>query len=203
MKIICIGRNFRSHIKEMDNQESNQPLFFLKPDIALLRNNEPFYYPNFTQQLHYECELVVQINKHGKNIQEKFAHKYYQNVTLGIDFTARDLQQQCKINGYPWEIAKSFEHSAPISSIFIDKTTVDLYNLDFRLQCNQQTVQHGNTHDWIFSIDAIIAYVSQFMPLKMGDLIFTGTPSGVGEIKIGDRLEGFIGETKMFDFEIK
>jgi len=203
MKIICIGRNFHEHITELNSKQSNEPIFFLKPNTALLCNNEPFYYPNFTKQLHYECEVVVKICKHGKNIQEKFANKYYQEISLGIDFTARDLQQKCKENGTPWEISKAFEHSAPLSPIFINKTQIDLYNLNFSLHINKKCVQEGNTKDWIYSIDAIIAYVSQFIPLKMGDLIFTGTPSGVGEVRIGDRLEGYIEKNKMFDFEIK
>ncbi len=203
MKIICIGRNYVAHAKELNNDVPTEPVFFMKPDTALLRDNDPFYFPDFTKDLHYECEVVVKINKVGKNIQEKFASKYYSEVTLGIDFTARDLQTKAKENGLPWEMAKAFEHSAPISSVFINKEGLDLNQLEFHLNLNGATVQQGNTQDWIFNVDKIIAYISQFMTLKTGDLIFTGTPSGVGSVKIGDHLEGFIGTQKMFDFEIK
>lgn len=203
MKIICIGRNYADHAKELNNDLPGEPLFFLKPDTALLRDNEPFYYPDFSKDIHYECEIVVKINKVGKNIQEKFAHKYYEQISLGIDFTARDLQSECKAKGLPWEIAKAFEHSAPLSNQFIDKQSLDMNAIEFHLDLNGNTVQKGNTGDWIFHIDRIIAYVSTFMTLKTGDLIFTGTPAGVGGVRIGDRLEGYIGAQKMFDFEIK
>lgn len=203
MKIICIGRNYEDHAKEMKADLPAEPVFFLKPDIALLRDNEPFYYPDFTNELHYECEVVVKICKVGKNIQEKFAHKYYEHISLGIDFTARDLQSKCKEKGLPWEIAKAFEHSAPLSDLFIDKDTLDISNIDFHLNINGKTVQRGSTKDWIFHIDTIISYISGFMTLKTGDLIFTGTPAGVGAVQIGDRLEGYISGEKMFDFEIR
>lgn len=203
MKIICIGRNYADHAKEMKAELPSEPVFFMKPDTALLKDNEPFYYPEFTKDLHYECEVVVKISKVGKNIQEKFAHKYYEQVSLGIDFTARDLQSECKEKGLPWEKAKAFEHSAPLSNKFIDKNTIDISHLGFDLKLNGNVVQNGNTADWIFHIDSIIAYISKFMTLKTGDLIFTGTPAGVGPVSIGDRLEGSIGTEKMFDFEIK
>ncbi len=203
MKIICIGRNFADHAKELKNELPTEPLFFLKPDTALLRDNDAFYYPSFSKDIHYECEVVIKICKVGKNIQEKFAHKYYEQLSLGIDFTARDIQQICKEKGLPWEKAKAFEHSAPLSNTFINKNELDLTNLSFHLEKNGQIVQQGNTAQWIFNIDAIIAYVSQFMTLKTGDLIFTGTPAGVGPIAIGDRLTGYIGTQKMFDFEVK
>lgn len=203
MKIICIGRNYAEHAKELKNDLPTEPLFFLKPDTSILRDNEPFYYPNFTKDIHYECEVVVKINKVGKNIQEKFAHKYYDQISLGIDFTARDIQSECKMKGLPWEKAKAFEHSAPISNQFIDKTELNLDNLDFRLDVNGKTVQEGNTKDWIFHIDTIISYVSEYMTLKVGDLIFTGTPAGVGPIQIGDKLRGYIEQEKMFEFEVK
>lgn len=203
MKIICIGRNYADHAKEMNAALPTEPVFFMKPDTALLKDNDPFYFPDFTKDLHYECEVVVKITKVGKNIQEKFAHKYYDHVSLGIDFTARDLQTKCKEQGLPWEIAKAFENSAPISSIFVDKNTVDLNNLEFHLTIDGATVQKGNTKDWIFHIDQIIAYISKFMTLKTGDLIFTGTPAGVGPVKIGNRLKGFFGTQEMFDIEIK
>ncbi len=174
----------------------------MKPDTALLKDNDPFYYPDFTKDLHYECELVIKVNRVGKNIQEKFAHKYYEHIGLGIDFTARDLQSECKAKGLPWEIAKAFEHSAPVSSLFIEKSKLPTPTL-FHLEHNGNVVQQGSTADLLFSFDQIIAYVSRFMTLKTGDLIFTGTPAGVGPVTIGDRLQGFIGETSMFDFEIR
>lgn len=203
MKIICIGRNYADHAKELKNEIPAEPVFFLKPDTALLKDNEPFYLPEFTTDLHYECEVVVKIAKVGKNIQEKFAHKYYEQISLGIDFTARDLQSKCKEKGLPWEMAKAFDNSAPLSSVFIDKKNVNLNDLKFHLDINGTTVQKGTTNYWIFHIDQVIAYVSRFMTLKTGDLIFTGTPAGVGPVAIGDRLEGYIGDQKMFDFEIR
>ena len=203
MKIICIGRNYADHAKELKNEIPAEPVFFLKPDTALLKDNEPFYLPEFTTDLHYECEVVVKIAKVGKNIQEKFAHKYYEQISLGIDFTARDLQSKCKEKGLPWEMAKAFDNSAPLSSVFIDKKNVNLNDLKFHLDINGTTVQKGTTNDWIFHIDQVIAYVSRFMTLKTGDLIFTGTPAGVGPVAIGDHLEGFIGEEKVLDLKIK
>ncbi|MGV3632175.1 MAG: fumarylacetoacetate hydrolase family protein [Bacteroidota bacterium] len=203
MKIICIGRNYSDHAKEMNAPTPSKPVFFLKPDVALLTKNSPFYYPDFTQDLHYECELVVRINRMGKNIGEQFAHKYYDEIGLGIDFTARDLQQQCKEQGLPWEIGKAFEHSAPLSERFIPKGELDLSNISFSLQKNAVEVQHGNSSDMIFNIDQIIAYVSQFFTLKTGDLIFTGTPAGVGPVSVGDQLKGYINGTLLFDFPVK
>lgn len=203
MKIICIGRNYAEHAKEMKSDLPEKPMFFMKPDTALLPKRTPFYYPNFTKDLHFECEIVVRINKLGKNISKKFAHSYYNEIGLGIDFTARDLQAECKKKGHPWEIAKSFENSAPISEKFIDKSTLDLSNLTFSLLKNGEVVQKGNTKDMIFTIDEIIAYISQFMTLKIGDLIFTGTPVGVGPVQIGDLLEGYIEGTKMLGVRIK
>ncbi len=203
MKIICIGRNYGAHAKEMNAEVPTKPVFFMKPDTALLKDNEPFYFPNFSNEIHYECEVVVKIAKVGKNIDVKFAHKYYDQISLGIDFTARDLQQECKEKGLPWEIAKSFENSAPISSLFIDKKELDLNGISFYLEKNGESVQHGNTADFIFKIDEIIAYISKFMTLKTGDLIFTGTPAGVGPVQIGDKLIGYLENQKMFDFEIK
>jgi 2-keto-4-pentenoate hydratase/2-oxohepta-3-ene-1,7-dioic acid hydratase in catechol pathway len=203
MKIICIGRNYADHAKEMNAAVPTEPVFFLKPDTSLLKEGSDFYYPEFTQDLHYECEVVIRIDKVGKNIAEKFAHKYYSSISLGIDFTARDLQQKCKEKGLPWEIGKAFEHSAPLSNSFISKDEIDLTQLEFELHQNGKTVQKGNTKDMIFSIDQIIAYVSRFMSLKTGDLIYTGTPVGVGPVAIGDVLEGFIGTKKMFRFDVK
>ncbi len=203
MKIICIGRNFADHAKEMNAETPSQPMFFMKPDIALLRPGTPFFYPNFSNDIHYECELVVKIDRVGKNIAEKFAHKYYSEIGLGIDFTARDLQQQCKEKGHPWEIAKSFEGSAAICAQFIDKSDLDLDNITFSLRKNDEIVQEGNSNDMIFTIDQLISYVSQFMTLKKGDLIYTGTPKGVGSIQIGDVLTGSIGEQQMFEVKVK
>ncbi len=203
MKIICIGRNYANHAKEMNSPIPSTPMFFMKPDTALLPKKNPFFYPNFTNDLHYECEVVIRISKLGKNISEKFAHEYYHDIGLGIDFTARDLQKQCKENGHPWEIAKAFEHSAPLSEQFIDKSKLTLDNLNFTLYKNGELVQQGNTSDMIFSIDQLIAYVSQFMTLKIGDLLFTGTPEGVGPVQIGDTLTGKIEDTEMFNLKIK
>jgi 2-keto-4-pentenoate hydratase/2-oxohepta-3-ene-1,7-dioic acid hydratase in catechol pathway len=203
MKIICIGRNYADHAKEMNAPLPTQPVFFMKPDCALLKDGDDFYYPEFTSDLHYECEVVVKIDKVGKNILPKFAHKYYTKISLGIDFTARDLQAICKEKGLPWERAKSFDNSAPISNLWLDKTNLDLENLSFSLNKNGTQVQHGNLNQLIFSIDEVIAYLSSFVTLKTGDLIFTGTPSGVGPVQIGDKLEGFIENQKMFSFDIK
>ncbi|TNE53270.1 MAG: FAA hydrolase family protein [Bacteroidetes bacterium] len=203
MKIICIGRNYADHAKEMGAEKPTAPVFFLKPDSALLPKKNPFYYPDFTKDLHYECELVVKICKLGKNISERHAHTYYQEIGIGIDFTARDLQSKCKEKGLPWEIAKGFDGSAPLSERFLNKETLDLDQLDFSLRKNGELVQQGNTKDMLFSIDQIISYVSQFMTLKIGDLIFTGTPAGVGPVQIGDQLEAAIGAETLFKLRIK
>ncbi len=203
MKIICIGRNYANHAKEMNSPIPDVPMFFMKPDTALLPKKNPFFYPSFTNDLHYECEIVVRINKLGKNIAEKFAHEYYDEIGLGIDFTARDLQQKCKENGHPWEIAKAFEHSAPMSDKFLNKNNLSMENLNFFLYKNGELVQHGNTKDMIFNIDKLIAYISQFITLKIGDLLFTGTPEGVGPVQIGDILKGKIEDTDMFTLKIK
>lgn len=203
MKIICIGRNYIDHAKELNNPVPKKPVFFMKPQTAILRKNHDFFYPDFSNDIHYEVELVVKINRIGLHIQEQYAHKYYDEVGLGIDFTARDLQSEQKKKGLPWEIAKAFDNSAPIGD-FIPKAQLgDLNKLQISLQKNGEIVQDGNTNDMIFSIDRIIAYVSQFVSFKMGDLIFTGTPAGVGPVKIGDQLTGFIGEREMFSFGVK
>lgn len=203
MKIICIGRNYSNHIYELGHQKPENPLFFLKPDSAILQRNRPFFYPEFSQDLQYEVELLVRINKLGKYIQPKFAHTYYQEIGLGVDFTARDLQKECIEKGLPWEIAKAFDNSAVISP-FMDKSNLpDLNNIPFSLYKNGEQVQVGNSGDMIFPIDHIISYISQFMTLKIGDIIFTGTPEGVGKVAIGDRLQGYIGDEKLLDFRIK
>ena len=203
MKIICIGRNYLPHIQELGHKVPTEPTFFLKPESAMVIRNRPFFLPDFSQQVEYEVELIYRINKVGKYIQEKYAHTYYDAIGLGIDFTARDLQKNCIENGNPWEIAKAFDGSAVMSQ-FIDKEEFDdLNNLDFHLDLNVKTVQSGNSSEMIFTIDKIISYVSQFMTLKMGDVIYTGTPKGVGKVAINDRLEGWIGERKLLNFRVK
>ena len=203
MKIICIGRNYADHAKEMNSPLPESPMFFMKPDTALLSNNAPFYHPDFSSDIHYECELVVRIAKQGKSIDAKFAERYYNQIGLGVDFTARDLQQQCKEKGHPWEIAKAFDGSAVLSSKLLDVSTLDLNEINFSLEQNGKVVQLGKSSELIFSINEIIAYVSRFITLKTGDLIYTGTPAGVGPVSIGDRLVGKLEGTEMFNFEIK
>jgi 2-keto-4-pentenoate hydratase/2-oxohepta-3-ene-1,7-dioic acid hydratase in catechol pathway len=204
MKIICIGRNYIDHARELDNPVPDKPVFFLKPDTALLRRNRPFYYPDFSQDIHFECELVVRISKLGKNIQKKFAHTYYREIGIGIDFTARDLQAGAKAKGLPWEIAKAFDNSAPLSMDFLPVSEFkDIHSIAFRLEKNGKTVQEGNSADMIFDIDELIAYISRFFTLKTGDLIFTGTPAGVGPVSIGDQLQAFIADRRMLRCEIK
>lgn len=203
MKIICIGRNYADHAKEMNSAVPEVPMFFMKADVSLLRPGTPFFYPSFSNDIHYECEVVVKIDRVGKNIGERFAHKYYSEIGLGIDFTARDLQAQCKKKGHPWEIAKSFEGSAAICKNFIPVEEFDLENLEFSMTQNGEEVQKGSTSDMIFTIHQLISYVSKFMTLKKGDLIYTGTPAGVGPIAIGDELKGFIGDKEMFRVLVK
>lgn len=201
MKIICIGRNYSNHVKEMGNSVSKSPIFFLKPNSALLPKRNPFFIPNFSNEIHYEVELVYKIKKVGKSIDQSFSKNYYSEIGLGIDFTARDLQEECKKNGHPWEIAKSFDQSALVSENFMNLNSLN--NLNFSLLKNGEIVQESNANKMIFNIDQIISYVSNYMTLKTGDLIFTGTPSGVGPIKIGDNLEGFINDRSMFKVNIK
>jgi acylpyruvate hydrolase len=203
MKIICIGRNYSEHAKELSNAIPTEPVFFIKPDTALLIRNRPFYYPEFTSDLHYECEIVYRICKVGKHISPSFAHTYYDAIALGIDFTARDLQQKAKEKGLPWEKAKAFDYSAPVSSFRPISEFTDLKNLNFHLTLNGETVQKGNSSEMIFPIDTLISYVSRFITLRTGDYIFTGTPAGVGPVKIGDRLEAFLEGKKMLWCEIK
>ena len=204
MKIICIGRNYVDHAKELNNAVPTEPVFFFKPDTAILPKKQPFYIPDFTDDLHYEVEVVVKINKLGKNIKEKFAHTYYNEIGLGIDFTARDVQKECKSKGLPWEKAKGFDYSAPMGETFLElKEIEDLNDLNFSLYKNGEVVQNGNTKDMIFKIDQIISYISQFVTLKIGDLIFTGTPAGVGKVEIGDVLEGYIEDRKLLSLKVK
>jgi 2-keto-4-pentenoate hydratase/2-oxohepta-3-ene-1,7-dioic acid hydratase in catechol pathway len=202
MKILCVGRNYSEHAKELGNAIPENPVIFSKPDTALLKNGEPFYIPDFSNDVHYEIELVIKINKVGKKIQEKFARNYFSEIGLGIDFTARDKQNELKTKGLPWELAKAFDGSAPIGN-FINIESIDLKNIDFSLQKNGQVVQQGNTSQMIFSFEQIVSFVSQYFTLKVGDLIYTGTPAGVGKVNIGDHLEGFIGNKSMLVCEVK
>lgn len=201
MKIICIGRNYAEHAKEMKADLPTEPVFFMKPDTALLKD-EDFYFPEFTKDLHHEIELVIKISKAGKHIEEQFAHKYYDEIGLGIDFTARDIQAKCKEKGLPWEKAKAFDNSAPIGK-FVNKSSLDLKNIQFELKINNESKQVGSINDMIFSFDKVIAYVSQFVSLKVGDLIFTGTPEGVGPVKISDKLEGFVNGESFLKLNVK
>ena len=204
MKIFAIGLNYASHNKEMERTfESKEPVLFMKPDTALLKNGNPFFMPDFSKEIHYETELVVKINRLGKNIDERFAHRYYDEITLGIDFTARDLQRKQKELGLPWEIAKSFDHSAAVGTFMSKEAVADIQHLNFHLDINHQRVQQGNTMDMIYTVDRIISYISQFFTLKIGDLIFTGTPAGIGPVAIDDHLQGFIEEEKLLDFWVK
>ena len=203
MKIIAVGWNYVEHNKELEHNIIHQnPVIFMKPDTALLRKNNPFFIPDFSDDVQYETEVVIRICKLGKCISEKFAYRYYDAIGLGIDFTARDLQRRFKSEGNPWELCKGFDGSAPISEFLPKENYENLNNLSFSLQINGKTVQNGNTKDMIFNFDTIIAYVSRFFTLKTGDLIFTGTPSGVGKINIGDHLEAYLEGKKMLDFYI-
>ena len=203
MKILAIGMNSPSHVKEMNDILSPEPVIFSKPETALLLNNKPFFHPDFSADIQYETEIVVKINRLGKNIAPKFAHRYYSEITAGIDFTARDLQRRCKEKGHPWEIAKAFDHSAPIGCMVSKSAFPDIQNINFHLNINGTTVQQGNTKDMILTIDQIIAYISKFFTLKIGDLIFTGTPQGVGTVKIGDHLQVYLENESVMDFKIK
>lgn len=201
MKIICIGRNYAEHAREMKADLPPEPVFFMKPDTALLKEGD-FYLPDFTKDLHHEIELVLKISKAGKHIEEQFAHKYYDEIGLGIDFTARDIQAKCKEKGLPWEKAKAFDNSAPIGK-FISKSELDLKNILFELKVNGETRQKGSSSDLIFSFDKVISYVSRFVSLRVGDLIYTGTPEGVGQVRIGDKLEGFLNGQSFLRLSIK
>ena len=203
MKIICIGRNYVNHAKELGNQIPSEPLFFLKAETAIQPKGHPFFIPDFSNEIHYEVELVVKINKIGKNIKEKFSHKYYNEIGLGIDFTARDIQEECQAKGLPWEKAKGFDGAAQISRSFINKSELDLNDISFRLEKNGEQVQVGNSKGMLFSFDAIIAHISKFYTLKIGDLIYTGTPEGVGKVEEGEILKGFIGDKEMFKVAVK
>ncbi|SKB68059.1 2-keto-4-pentenoate hydratase/2-oxohepta-3-ene-1,7-dioic acid hydratase (catechol pathway) [Salegentibacter holothuriorum] len=204
MKIICIGRNYADHISELENEKPKEPVIFLKPDTSILLKKQPFFIPDFSEDVHYEVEVLVKIKKVGKHIQEKFAHKYYDEIGLGIDFTARDLQQKLKEKGLPWEKAKAFDGAAVVGEKWLPKDSIaDINMLNFRLEKNGETVQKGNTGLMLWKIDELIAYVSQFFTLKIGDIIFTGTPAGVGKVSVEDKLTGFIEEDQIFSIQTK
>ena len=203
MKIIAVGRNYVNHAKELNNPVPTEPVIFMKPDTAILKDDKDFYYPEFSNDVHYEVEIVVRICNEGKHIAPKFAHKYYDAIGLGIDFTARDLQARQKERGLPWELAKSFDHSAVVSPFIPKVNFPNVEEIEFSLTKNGSTVQIGNTKNMIFNIDRLLIYISKYITLRKGDLIFTGTPEGVGPVSIGDKLEGFIAEKAMFSCQIK
>ncbi|MCF6331971.1 MAG: fumarylacetoacetate hydrolase family protein [Draconibacterium sp.] len=204
MKIICIGRNYVAHIQELKNEIPDEPVIFMKPDTALLRNNDPFFIPGWTNDVHHEIELVIKINRIGKSIEKKFAHRYFDEIGLGIDFTARDVQNNLKAKGLPWEKAKAFDKAAALSNTFISKSVFENPKaIPFKLDINGVQVQVGNSELMIFDFEEIISQVSKYVTLKMGDLIYTGTPAGVGAVKIGDHLEGYLEDRKLLDFMIK
>lgn len=203
MKILAIGRNYAEHIEELNNERPSEPVVFTKPETALLKKNLPFYYPSISNDIHHEVEVLLKIGKNGKNIEEKFAHKYYDEIGLGIDFTARDLQTKAKEKGLPWALAKGFNSSAPISYFRPKSDYKDMNDLNFSLDIDGKTVQEGNTSLVLFSFSYIISYISKYITLKRGDIIFTGTPKGVGPIQIGNRLEGYLEGEKLLNFEIK
>jgi 2-keto-4-pentenoate hydratase/2-oxohepta-3-ene-1,7-dioic acid hydratase in catechol pathway len=203
MKIICIGRNYADHARELNNPVPEKPVFFMKPDSSLLLNNNPFFYPDFSREIHYETEIVLKISRLGKSIEPRFAGRYYDEIGVGIDFTARDLQQICKKEGHPWEIAKGFDQSAVLGKFIAKESLPDPSAINFELEINGKVVQKGNTKDLLFSFDEVIAYVSTFMTLKTGDLIYTGTPAGVGPVAIGDHLVASVEGQVLLDFRIK
>jgi acylpyruvate hydrolase len=203
MKILAVGKNYLEHIKEMSSDRPEEPIIFLKPDTALLMNNSAFYLPDFSNNVHFEAELILRICKEGKNIEEKFAHKYFDGIGIGIDFTARDLQQKAKEKGNPWTLAKGFNSSAPVSEFLPLSTFPDINNINFSLQINGVVRQKGNSGMMLFSFDKIISYISKFITLKKGDIIFTGTPEGVDKVSIGDKLEGFIEQKKILEIEVR
>lgn len=203
MKIICVGRNYSEHIKELKNETPEEPVIFMKPDTALLKDNRPFFIPEWTKDLHYEAEVVVKINRNGKYIDEKHAHKYIGEYTLGIDFTARDVQNNLKTKGLPWELAKAFDGSAVIGKFKPVEEFEALNDINFSLEMNGEQVQEGNTAQMIFGFSKLISFVSRYFTLKTGDLLFTGTPKGVGKVAIGDELKGFIEKEEIFNFRIK
>ena len=203
MKIFAIGRNYVDHAKELNNPLPAEPMFFMKPDTALVRGNKPFFYPDFSNEIHYETEILLKVCKSGKSVEEKFANRYYSEIGIGIDFTARDIQRKCQEKGTPWEIAKSFDNSAPVSKFIPKANFSDLKNIHFHLDINGNIVQKGNTADMIFHFDRLISHITKYITIRMGDIVFTGTPAGVGPVKIGDRLQAYIEDELMLDFYIK
>jgi acylpyruvate hydrolase len=203
MKIFCIGRNYAEHAKELKNEVPTSPVIFMKPPTAILKDNRPFYFPEFSKEIHYETELVLKISKNGKFISEKFAERYYEEISLGIDFTARDIQNNLKAKGLPWELAKGFDNSAVIGKFIPVNELPDAENIKFELKLNEKTVQSGNSSQMIFNFNKLISFISQYFTLQKGDLIYTGTPAGVGEIKIGDNLSGILEGKELFAFNIK
>jgi 2-keto-4-pentenoate hydratase/2-oxohepta-3-ene-1,7-dioic acid hydratase in catechol pathway len=203
LKIICIGRNYTDHIAELDNERPEHPIIFMKPDTAILLKNQPFFIPDFSNDVHHEVEILVKISRVGKHIDRKFAHKYYDEIGLGIDFTARDLQQELKSKGLPWEKAKSFDGAAVVGNFLLKETFNDINELNFSLQKNEEVVQKGNTKLMLWNIDALIEYVSKYFTLKIGDVIFTGTPSGVAKVNPNDRLTGYIEDKELFSIKVK
>lgn len=203
MKLICIGRNYTSHIKELENEKPSDPVVFLKPDTSILLKKQPFFIPDFSEDIHHEVELLIKIKKVGKHIDKKFAHKYYDEIGLGIDFTARDLQSQLKAKGLPWEKAKAFDGAAVIGNWLPKTKFKDVNNINFSLKINEKTVQSGNTNLMLWKVDELIEYVSKYFTLKIGDIIFTGTPAGVGKVFANDQLQGYIEEEQLFSIKVK
>jgi len=203
MKIFAIGQNYAEHNKELNSKNPTEPVVFMKPDTAILKNNKPFFIPDFSQDLHYETELIIRFNRIGKNIDSRFSQRYFAEIGLGVDFTARDLQRKLKAEGKPWEVCKAFDNSAVIGNFMPVDELSDIQNIEFHLDINGKTVQNGNSKDMIFPISELVAYVSRFFTIKIGDILFTGTPVGVGPVSIGDHLEGYIFNNKMFDFYVK
>ena len=203
MKIICVGRNYAEHIKELDNKKPNEPVLFLKPQTAIINKGQPFFIPSFSNEIHYELELIVKINRLGKFIQRKFSHKYYNEISLGIDFTARDVQLELKNKGLPWEKAKAFDGSCLIGEWKNKKDFGNIDNIDFRLTKNDEIVQNSNTSLMLWKVDELIEYISKFFTLKIGDIIFTGTPAGVGRVEINDKLKGYMNDNELLSVNIK
>ncbi len=203
MKIFAIGQNYTEHNKELNSTNPTEPVVFMKPDTAILKNNKPFFIPDFSQELHYETELIIKFNRIGKNIDSKFSYRYFAEIGLGVDFTARDLQRKLKAEGKPWEVCKAFDNSAVIGNFMSTDLLGDVQNIEFHLDINGKTVQKGCSKDMIFPVNELVSYVSRFFTIKIGDILFTGTPVGVGPVSIGDHLEGYIFENKMFDFYVK
>lgn len=203
MKIFCVGRNYSEHAKELGSDVPDEPVIFMKPKSALLQPHTPFYYPEFTNELHYECELVLRISKNGKYIQDKFANKYYDAITTGIDFTARDIQNELKEKGLPWEKAKAWDNSAVVGKWIPIANIKDSKNINFSLQKNKELVQEGNAKDMLFDFDYIISYISNYFSINIGDLVFTGTPKGVGEVVVGDQIEAFIEQESLLTLDVK